>query len=195
MVKIKIIVGSTRSSRFGIQPAEWFLDIARKNPAANFEIIDLKDVQLPFLDEPLPPAMGDYQHASTKAWASIIDEADGFIYVTPEYNYSIPASLKNAIDTVAAEWHNKPVGYIGYGASGGGIRSIEHLRSVAALLKMFDIHEQVNIHNYFTQLDENGIFIPTEKQQADAEALVRAIVFWTQQFKEARRALSLRKDA
>jgi len=193
MVKIKIIVGSTRSARFGRQPAEWLLDIAKKHTKdASFEIVDLKDIALPFLDEPLPPGMGNYQNDTTKAWAKIVDDADGFIYVTPEYNFSIPATLKNAIDTVAAEWHNKPVAYVGYGATGGGIRAIEHLRAVAAQHHMFDIHEQVTIHSYYTQLDENGAFMPTEELNRQAEGLVESIAFWTQQLKEARQKLAVK---
>src|SRR2546423_10987761 len=104
MLKIGIITGSTRPNRQSPAVATWVLEIARSRSDAEYELVDIKDFELPLLDEPMPPSMGNYQQAHTKRWAAKIASLDAFVFVSPEYNHGIPAALKNAIDFLFAEW-------------------------------------------------------------------------------------------
>lgn len=189
MLRLKIILGSTRNGRFGIQPAEWIMDLTKQFPDASFELIDLAEHNLPFITESTPPFLisdGNYEKASTQRWSKTIDDADGYVIVTPEYNYSVPAALKNAIDLLSNEWNYKPAAFVSYGASAGGARAVEHLRNISGWLQMYDLREQVIIADYWSQLDENGKFQPTNSQTHGAEAMLKELIFWAEQFKAAR---------
>lgn len=189
MVHIKFIIGSVRPNRFGPKPAAWLLEIAKQfEDRATFEIVDLKELQLPFLDEPQPPAAGNYVQEHTKAWSKDIDKADGIVFVTAEYNHSIPPALKNAIDFLGKEWDAKPAAFVGYGAEAGGARAIEHLRGVVSWLGMYDLKEHITIPNYWAQQDTSGNFIPTEQQNAKAKKLLERLIFWAEHMKAARGA-------
>lgn len=189
MLHIKIIIGSVRPNRFGPTAAEWINDLAKKHTDATFEVVDLAEVNLPFLDEPQPPSTEEvYVQEHTKAWAKTIGEADGYIIVTPEYNHGVAPALKNAIDFLDKEWHFKPVAFVSYGADAGGARAIEHLRATAAWLRMYDLYATVMMPMYWTQFDETGAFHATDRQQEDAERLLREITFWSEQMKAARQA-------
>jgi len=122
-------------------------------------------------------------------WSKIIAGADGFVFVTHEYNYSYSPVLKNAIDFLASEWAHKPVAFLSYGATAGGARSVEHLRGVVAWLKMYDLAEQMLLPNYFANLDENGNFKFNERHEKNAHAMLEALIFWAEIFKEARAKL------
>jgi NAD(P)H-dependent FMN reductase len=190
MVNIKLIIGSTRPGRFGVQPAQWLMDLVKDRTDAQFELIDLEDVKLPFLDEPQPAMMGAYENEHTKAWSKRIAAADGFVFVSPEYNHSYSPSLKNAIDYLYAEWLHKPVAYVSYGVHAGGARGVEHLRGVAGQLKMYDLSEHVIIPSYFKQMDEQGKWTPSEEQIKQAHDMLDALVFWAEQMKTARAKLA-----
>src|SRR5258705_6425831 len=129
MLKIAIILGSTRPGRNGEAVAKWVHEIAKKRTDAEFELVDIKDYNLPLLDEPVPPIIGQYSKPHTKAWAAKIGSFDGYVFVTPEYNHGISGALKNAIDFLFAEWNNKAAGFVSYGGAGGA-RAVEHLRFV-----------------------------------------------------------------
>ncbi len=107
MIRIGIILGSTRPNRNGEQVANWVLDNAKQRSDAEYELVDLRDYPLPHLDEAIPPSMGKYQNDHTKKWAAKIASFDGYVIVTPEYNHSTSGVLKNAIDYLFAEWNNK----------------------------------------------------------------------------------------
>jgi NAD(P)H-dependent FMN reductase len=188
MSLIKIIVGSTRPGRFGDQPAEWINQLAKEHPDHSFDVVDLAKVNLPLLDEPQPALYGNYTRDHTKAWSKIISEADGFIFVTPEYNHAVPAALKNAIDYLAAEWRHKPAAIVSYGVE-GGVRAAENLRVIAGNLSMYSLYEAVALVNFWAQLDSNGKFTATEDQTERAHKMINAVTFWADQFKEARQAL------
>lgn len=150
MTKIGIVIGSTRPGRKGAEVAEWVLEQAKTRKDAQYELIDLADHDLPLLDEANVPAMGQYEHDHTKKWAARVASFDGFVFVTPEYNHSTSAALKNALDYLFKEWTNKSCGYVGYGWS-GGLRGIEHLRAIISNLEMADVRQQVDIsfiHDY-----------------------------------------------
>src|SRR2546421_1365155 len=127
MLRIAIILGSTRPGRNGEAVAKWVYEIAKKRSDAEFELVDIKDFNLPLLDEPVPPSMGEYSKPHTKVWAAKIGSFDGYVFVTPEYNHGICGALKNAIDFLFAEWNNKAAGFVSYG-SAGGARAVEQLR-------------------------------------------------------------------
>lgn len=192
MTKIKIIIGSTRPNRFGHQPALWLMDLSKEHPEHTYELIDLAEVNLPFLDEPQPPSAGNYVQEHTKAWSKTIDEADGFIMVTGEYNFGVMPSLKNAIDFLAKEWAHKPVAFVSYGASAGGARAVEHLKDSAGWLEMYDIKAGVIIPHYWTQLDKEGKFQPTEQQTQAAHRVLDDIGFWADKFTPIRKEIQAR---
>ncbi|MDN5274918.1 MAG: NADPH-dependent reductase [Candidatus Saccharibacteria bacterium] len=134
-MKIQLIIGSTRPGRVGPQIADWLVANLPTQKLTEYEIVDITDYNLPLLDEPIHPAMNQYTKAHTKAWSQKIKEADGYIFLTPEYNASFPAALKNAIDYLYHEWTDKPTMIASYGVRGGQGAST-HLRDVVELLKM-----------------------------------------------------------
>ncbi|WP_137824164.1 NADPH-dependent FMN reductase [Brevibacterium sp. 2SA] len=141
---IRIIVGSVRPVRVGDQIAAAVAEIISDAAAARTEIIDLVDLDLPLLDEPRMPALGDYQNEHTKEWARIVDESDAVVFVTPQYNAGYPASLKNAIDYLFAEWKDKPSLIISYGGHGGGMSGAQ-LRAVLEFIGLDLVGDNVEI--------------------------------------------------
>src|SRR5258706_11569684 len=131
MLRVGIITGSTRPNRKSLDVAKWVLETAQKRSDAEYELIDIKDFELPLLDEPIPPSMGKYQQPHTKRWAAKIASLDAIVFVSPEYNHGIPAALKNAIDFLFAEWNHKAAGFVSYGGAGGA-RAIEQPRPALA---------------------------------------------------------------
>src|SRR5712675_810919 len=142
MLKIAIIIGSTRPGRNGEAVAKWVYEIAQKRTDAEFELVDIKDFNLPLLDEPVPPIMGQYSKPHTKVWAAKVGSFDAFVFVTPEYNHGTSGALKNAIDFLYAEWNDKAAGFVGYGGA-GGVRAVEQLRLVMGELRVADVRAQV----------------------------------------------------
>lgn len=142
MLKLAIIIGSTRPGRVGESVGRWVHEIAQKRSDATFELVDIEEFNLPLLDEPVPPSMGKYSQEHTKKWAAKIAAFDGYVFVTPEYNHGINGALKNAIDFLFAEWNNKAAGFVGYG-SAGGARAVEHLRLVMAEVQVATVRNQV----------------------------------------------------
>ncbi len=146
MLKIQVIIGSTRENRFSEKAASWIFEEAKKRPELEVELVDLRDYDLPFFDQPMSPKMSDgkYTNEIAKKWADKIGEADGYIIVSPEYNHGYSAVLKNALDWVYKEWNQKPVGFVSYGGVGGA-RAVEQLRLVAIELQLMPIHTSINI--------------------------------------------------
>ena len=177
MVKIGIILGSTRPNRSGEQVATWVYDLASRRSDAEFELIDLRDYPLPHLDEPLPPSMGQYQNEHTKRWADTIASFDGFIMVTPEYNHSTSGVLKNALDYLYAEWNNKAAGFVSYGLAGGA-RAAEHLRLIAGELQMADVRQQV-VLSMFTEFENFSVLKPGDHNRAGLDTLLDQVIAWS----------------
>ena len=141
---IGVLVGSTRPPRIGRQLADQITELARLRSEADITLVDLLDVSLPWLDEPQMPARGDYAHEHTRAWKRIVDGLDAVIVVSPQYNGGYPAPLKNAIDTLYAEWHDKPVLLVTYGYH-GGTSAAEQLKTVFGVVKANLLQPAVNI--------------------------------------------------
>jgi NAD(P)H-dependent FMN reductase len=177
MIRIGIIVGSTRPGRNGEQVARWVYDIAAQRSDAKFDLVDLRDYPLPHFDEPLPPSLGQYQNDHTKKWAAAIAAFDGFVIVTPEYNHGTPGVLKNAMDYLHAEWANKAVGLVSYGSLGGA-RAAEHLRLVAGELQMADVRQQVTL-SLATEFENYTVFKPSDHNLSALTILLDQVVAWS----------------
>lgn len=175
MTRIAIILGSTRPNRNGEQVADWVAKQASSRHAS-YDLIDLRDHPLPILDEPVPPSMGQYQNDHTKAWAEVIGQYDGFVFVTPEYNHSTSAALKNAIDYLYAEWNNKACAFVGYGSLGGA-RAIEHLRAIASELQMAHVRQQVSLSLY-EDFENYSDFKPGPQHEEAIETLFDQLEDW-----------------
>mgnify|MGYP001249895133 FL=1 len=184
MVKIGIIVGSTRPGRIGDTIAKWVHDLAKRRTDAEFELVDIADYRLPLLDEPMPAAFGEYSKPHTKAWSKKISEFDGYIFVTPEYNHSIPGALKNAIDFLYHEWNNKAAGIVGYGATGGA-SAAESLRMILAELQIADVRTQVRISLY-TDFIHFETFHPAPFQEKSVQDMLDQVVAWSTALKTIR---------
>ncbi len=184
MLKIAIIVGSTRPGRVGEAVAKWAHDLARQRTDATFELVDLASFNLPLLDEPVPASSGQYGRPHTKAWAAAIASYDGFVFVTPEYNHGISGALKNAIDFLNREWANKAAGFIGYGGMMGS-RAVEHLRAVMGSLQVATVLPQVGL-SLFTDFEKFSVFKPTELQTKSLATLLDHVVAWSSAFRALR---------
>jgi len=177
MIKIGIILGSTRPNRLGEQIAEWVRVTASRRTDATFEVVDLHDHPLPHLDELLPASSGQYQRPHTRSWSATIEPFDGFVMVTPEYNHSTSGVLKNAIDYLSAEWRNKAVGFVSYGGS-GGTRAAEHLRAVCGALHMADVGQQVAL-SLQTEFENLSTFRPGDYNLSALETLLDQVTEWS----------------
>ena len=144
MAHIQVIVGSTRPGRTGRKIADWYVDGLEIPAGSTVELIDLADVNLPFLDEAMPAMYGQYANDHTKKWAETIGKADGYVFVTPEYNHAPSPALLNAISYLSAEWKFKPVAFVGYGSIGGA-RAIQVLVGSASELNMVPVRERVSV--------------------------------------------------
>ncbi len=177
MLRIAIIVGSTRPNRSSPQVAQWVLDLARKRGDATYEIVDIADFDLPVLDEPMPPSMGNYAHEHTKRWSETIASYDGFVFVTPEYNHSISGALKNAIDFIYREWNNKAAGFVSYGSTGGA-RAVEHLRGIMAEVQVADVRAHVSMSMY-TDFENWSVLKPDPRHVQQLGVLLDQLVAWS----------------
>ncbi|MEV2268889.1 NADPH-dependent FMN reductase [Nonomuraea africana] len=186
MTRIAIVIGSTRPRRKGAAVARWVADVAGRHATigdgVTYEVVDLAEYGLPLLDEPVPALFGEYAHAHTSKWSETIASFDGFVFVTPEYNHSVPASLKNAIDFLFAEWHNKAAGFVSYGVH-GGTRAVEHLRLSLTELKVASVRSQVAL-SVFTDFEitdptQPGVFAPGPHQEPTLIELLDEVVAWS----------------
>jgi NAD(P)H-dependent FMN reductase len=184
MIRIGIILGSTRPGRNGEAVARWVADIASTRSDAQYELVDIKDFNLPLLDEAVPPSRGQYSKQHTKAWAAKIASFDAFVFVTPEYNHGTSGALKNAIDFLFAEWNNKAAGFVGYG-SAGGTRAVESLRLVMGELMVADVRAQVAL-SLFTDFENFSTFKPAPMQQQALRAMLDQVVAWGSALKPLR---------
>lgn len=186
VVRIGIIIGSTRPGRNGEAVARWVYEQARKRTDAEFELVDLKDFNLPIYDEPVPPSFGkNYRHEHTRRWSEKIDSFDGFIFVTPEYNHATSGALKNAIDYLYLEWNNKAAAFVGYGSLGGA-RAIENPRAIASELQMAHVRQQVSL-SLFTDFENFSVFKPNEEVHLPAlNTMLDQLIAWSAALKRVR---------
>ena len=171
-MKLDIIVASTREERVGPSIAAWALERAQGHGKFEVKIVDLKTVNLPLLDEPKHPRFRQYQNAHTKAWSAIVDAADAFVFVTPEYNYGMAPALLNALDYLSVEWAYKSGAIISYGGASGGMRSAQMTKQMLPSLRMVPILESVSIHFFRNFMDAEGRFVGDETQEKAATAML-----------------------
>jgi NAD(P)H-dependent FMN reductase len=183
-MNIAIILGSTRPNRNGEAVAKWVYEIAGKRNDHTFELVDIKEYDLPLLDEPIPPSQGQYSKDHTKKWAAKIDSFDAFVFVTAEYNHGIPGALKNAIDFLFKEWNNKVAGFVGYG-SAGGTRSVEQLRLVMAELMIADVRAQVML-SLLTDFVNMHEFKPAGHHEKNVNTMLDQVIAWGTALKTVR---------
>lgn len=184
MLKIAVIISSTRPGRVCESVARWVHEIAAKRKDAEFELVDVQAFNLPLLDEPVPPSMGQYSKEHTKTWAAKIDSFDGYVFVTPEYNHSICGALKNAIDFIYREWNNKAAGFVGYG-SAGGVRAVEHLRLVMAEVQVATVRNQVAL-SLFSDFENFTKFKPDARHEKSVNQMLDQVIAWSGALKTLR---------
>jgi NAD(P)H-dependent FMN reductase len=176
--KLEIIIASTRPGRVGLPVGLWFADWAREHSRFEVEVVDLAKLNLPFMDEPKHPRLRQYVHQHTKDWSATVESADAFVFVTPEYNHSMNAPLKNALDYLNQEWQNKPVGFVSYGGVSGGTRAVQVIKPVVAALKMMAIPEAVNIPFVNQFLNDEKQFEPNEITEKAATTMLNELYRW-----------------
>jgi len=173
-----IIIASTRPGRVGLPIGQWFRDRALQQGGFDVTVVDLAELNLPFMDEPNHPRLRLYTHQHTKDWSAQVDAADAFVFVSPEYNYGMSAPLKNAIDYLSQEWQYKPVGFVSYGGVSGGTRAVQMIKQVVTTLKMVPLTEAVTIPFASQLFDEEQRFQPTEAMETAATAMLNELARW-----------------
>lgn len=193
-LRILVIIGSTRPNRFGDKPGKWIFEETKKLPGVDAELVDLRDMPLPFFDQGVSPSFnttGDYGNEAVNAWAEKVKAADGFVIVTPEYNRGTSAVLKNALDSFYHEWNNKAVGFVGYG-SVGGARAVEQLRLNAIEMQMAPVRAAVHIPGNIVfpiNMGQAQWNAETEsKLKEPADTMLKQLVSWATAMKGVREA-------
>ncbi|WP_078655912.1 NADPH-dependent FMN reductase [Streptomyces fulvoviolaceus] len=165
------VVASTRPGRVGRSVADWFTLRAAEHDRFESHTVDLYELDLPFYDEPHPPAQQRYTKSHTREWSRIVDASDAFVFVTPEYNGGFPAPLKNAWDYLVVEWQHKPAGFVSYGGVSAGTRAVQMGKQVVANLRMLPIGPTVSIP-FVNELVEDGDVRPGKIHEAAAEQML-----------------------
>jgi len=168
---LTVIVGSIRPGRAGQPIAEWFVDRARSHGGFDVEVADLAEIRLPLMEEPNHPRLRQYIHPHTHEWSARIDRADAVVFVTPEYNYGYPATLKNAFDYLHNEWKDKPAGFVSYGGVAAGTRAVQQFKQVITTVKMVPVFESVNIP-FHAQFIRDGQFHANDVLEQSATAML-----------------------
>jgi NAD(P)H-dependent FMN reductase len=176
MANLLVIIASTRPGRAGLPIGTWFSEVAVTHGGFDVACADLAEIDLPFLDEPAHPRLGQYTKDHTHAWSRTVSAADAVVIVTSEYNYGYPASLKNAIDYLSREWSYKPIGFVSYGGVAGGTRSVQQLKQVVTALKMFPVTEAVPIPFHTQSIDAAGVFTAAPPLVNGAHAMLDELV-------------------
>lgn len=184
---VGIIVASTRQGRLGERVARWVQGEAARRDRLSVEWIDLAAWAFPYYPHPTPPKAAErtYQDPRERAWVELVARMDAFIIVTPEYNHGYPAGLKNALDYAYAGWNRKPVAFVSYGGSSGGVRAVQQLRQVAVELQMAPIREEVNIPFVSRALDEQGR-PADELHRKRLDAVLTDLSWWAETLKAGR---------
>jgi NAD(P)H-dependent FMN reductase len=190
MTVISVIIGSIREGRFSEKPARWILQQLKKREGVDARLLDLRDFPMPFFDQPVPPSRPGkqpYADENVKKWTAAIAESDGFVFVTPEYNYGAPAVLKNAIDWVYPEWNRKAAGFVSYGAA-MGVRSVQQLRETAIELQLAPVRSSVHIPipTLWAHYKGGDVAAGLADLEGPAAKLIDDLLWWTAALKTAR---------
>ena len=194
MTVISVIVGSTREGRFSEKPARWILQHLKKRDGVDARLLDLRDFPMPFFDQPVSPATPGrqpYGNEVVKKWTAAIAQSDGFVFVTPEYNYGPAAVLKNALDWVYPEWNRKAAAFVSYG-SALGARGVQQLREAAIELQLAPVRSSVHIPvaTLWAHYRGGDVEASLAELQAPAGALIDDLLWWTATLKAGRASAS-----
>jgi NAD(P)H-dependent FMN reductase len=190
MTVISVIVGSTREGRFSEKPATWILQHLKKRPDVDARLLDLRDFPMPFFDQPASPGTpgrAPYKHEAVQRWTAAIAQSDGFVFVTPEYNYGTSAVLKNAIDWVYREWNRKAAGIVSYGATMGA-RAVQQLRETLIEVQAAPIRSSVHIPvaTLWAHYKGGNVEAGLAELETPAGAMIDDLLWWTEALKAAR---------
>jgi len=173
-LRIAVIIGSTRQGRAGDRVGNWAAEVARRRSGVRVDVVDLADYRF-------PPRYPDRPTAEVRRFVARVDRADGFVVVTPEYNRSFPASLKQAIDYAYDEWHAKPAAFVSYGHRSEGVYAVEQLRAVFTELHVMTMRDNVGVNLLDDPLDN-------EHRRRAATAMLDQLIWWATALRDARRA-------
>jgi len=186
-LRLHTVICSTRPGRIGPAVARWFHGAARAHGGFDAHLVDLADFDLPLLDEPEHPRLQNYRNAHTKAWSASVAAADAFVLVTPEYNYSAPPALVNALHYLSREWNYKPAAFVSYGGISGGIRAVQAEKLILTTLKMVPLLEAVTIPWVTQLLDaEKKVFTPNEVIAGSVAPMLEELARWAAALKPLR---------
>ena len=185
VLRLNIVIGSTRPGRAGPAIAHWLRDVAEAHGGFEVELVDLAEVGLPLLDEAAHPRLQQYEHDHTKRWSQSVASADAFLFVTPEYDYFPPASLVNAVQVLSKEWARKPAGVVSYGGVSGGLRAAQVLRQLLSNVNMHALPQTVPVP-FFSQHIQEGAFRPGDQVTAGTQGLLDEILKWATALKALR---------
>lgn len=185
-LRLAVIIGSTRRGRFGPVPAAWIADQARQRGGLDVDVVDLAQAPLPTVHSDF----GEETPETVRELGARLTRADAFVVVTPEYNHSIPASLKNAVDWYMQEWAAKPVGFVSYGGTAGGIRAVEHLRQVFAEVHAATIRDAISFANFWDKFDGDGQPVDAEGANRAAKGMLDQLAWWAVALRNHRKSQS-----
>lgn len=176
-LRLNVIVASTRPGRVGISVGRWFEGFAREDGRFDVHLVDLAEIDLPIYDEPRHPRLALYEHEHTRRWSAIVDAADAYVLVTPEYNFGPTPALVNALNYVYNEWCYKPAGFVSYGGISGGLRAAQAIKMTMSAMKLVPLPEAVTIPMVAQQV-ENGVFTPKQPQVEGGKAMLAELERW-----------------
>ncbi|CAM3593349.1 NADPH-dependent FMN reductase [Marinicrinis lubricantis] len=179
LLNIGIVLGSSRQGRLSPQVGEWIKKVADTRGDARYEIVDIAEYKLPFYGE------GTGSEPGLRAWQQKVNEMDGYVFVVQEYNHSITAVLKNALDSAYKEWNNKAAGIVSYGSTGGA-RAAEHLRGILGELLVADVRTHPTL-SIFTDFENYSVFKPAELHEKNVNGMLDQVVAWSGALKAVRK--------
>jgi NAD(P)H-dependent FMN reductase len=183
--KLAVVAASTRPGRVGIHLARWMHGVAEAHGGFDPRLVDLAELALPIYDEPKHPRLREYVHDHTRRWSALVEEADAFVLVMPEYNYAPTPALLNALDYVFHEWGYKPASFVSYGGISGGLRAVQAIKLPLTSLKVVPLNEAVVVPFVHNQV-KDGTFTPNEIQERAAPGMLDALVRWSDALKVLR---------
>ncbi len=186
LLKLQVIVVSTRPGRKGEAVGNWFYEQAVNHGGFETELIDLSELDLPMFDEANHPRLQNYENPHTLEWAQIVERGDAYVFVTPEYNYGAPPSLINALDYLSREWAYKAAAFVSYGGVSAGTRGVEMSKQILTTLSVMPIPRAVSLPFFAQYFDEAGLFVPGENQNKAAAEMLDELGRWAAALKPLR---------
>ena len=187
--KLHVILGSTRPGRRGLPIAKWFVERAKVHGNFDVTFVDLAEINLPLLDEPHHPRFGNYTKDHTKKWSAIVKEADAFVFVTPEYNYSAAPALTNALDFLSKEWGYAAAATVSYGGVSGGLRAVIQTKNTLSALRMMVIPEAVVIPFFTNHIVDDVFTKDTEGLEKSVPVVLDELAKWTNALRDLRASI------